>query len=751
MSLLSELKRRNVFRVAAAYLVLSWLLLQVADLLLPAFGAPDWVLRVLVLVLCVGLVATVVFSWAYELTPEGLKREHEVDRDASIAQATGRKLDIAVIVLLVVAIGVALFTRLGSTPQAPIAQTAPTETPAPSAPSPPADARPSLAVLPFVNMSAVAENEYFSDGLTETLLNMLAQVEGLKVTARTSSFAFKGQNKDVREIAATLDVRAILEGSVQRAGDRVRITAQLIDASDGKHLWSQSYDRQLDDLFAIQDEIAAAVAKELTRSLLGNAGVAKTGTVGTHDTDAYDAYLRGLDRRWLLTFGALADAERHFKQALARDPGFSNARIALAGTYARMANTGAISGAEAAERGRAVLQPLLGGANADANAQALAAVLDYRGNSDLERDESKRAAAEAVVVRALDQFPNNVELYLSAAHVKTEKQAAEALAVLERGLLVDPLSVELKNLRARRLVDLGREDEALAEYARLRELAPDSVFGTQGPMRVYERRGDFANMLYWCAQAAVNDPDDHELPAFAAQYLLMMGLVAEAEPWVRRAELINASGSDTRRVAIQYAEQSGDRERAIALSRDVLRERRDNRRFVYGIAVIYYLTLMHEAGKLDEALAFIEKVSPGATATELPNAELEMDMTVQGLVASFLAPRESLAQRKARAARLRSYVARLNPDTDLDHNISGAILKALEGDPKGAAPILAHVLLDPRQQVWEWRVSVLRDPLLGELTRDPVVADAITKAEALFAEHGKRYREMVAKGEIVVP
>ena len=750
MSLLAELKRRNVFRVAAAYLVLSWLLLQVADLLLPAFGAPDWVLRMLVLVLCVGLVATVVFSWAYELTPEGLKREHEVDRNTSIAQATGRKLDIAVIALLVVAIGVAIFTRRRDAPETPIAQAAVTETPAASAPPPPVDSRPSLAVLPFVNMSAVADNEYFSDGLTETLLNMLAQVEGLKVTARTSSFAFKGQNKDVREIAATLDVRAVLEGSVQRAGNRVRITAQLIDADDGKHLWSQSYDRELDDLFAIQDEIAAAVAKELTRSLLGNADVAKTGTVGTHDTEAYDAYLRGLERRWLLTFGALADAERHFKQALARDPGFSNARIALAGTYARMANTGAISGAEASERGRAVLQPLLG-ANPDAHAQALAAVLGYRGSSDLERNESKRAAAEAVVMRALEQFPNNVELYLSASQIKTEKQAAEAVVILERGLLVDPLSVELMNLRARRLVDLDRQDEALAEYARLRELAPDSVFGTQGPMRVYERRGDFANMLYWCALAAVNDPDDHELPAFAAQYLLMMGLVAEAEPWVRRAELINASGSDTRRVAIQYAEQSGDRERAIALSRDVLRERRDNRRFVYGIAVIYYLTLMHEAGKLDEALAFIEKVSPGATATELPNAELEMDMTVQGLVASFLAPRESPAQRKARAAHLRSYVARINPDTDLDHNISGAILKALEGDPKGAAPILAHVLLDPRQQVWEWRVSVLRDPLLGELSRDPVVAGAITKAEALFAEHGNRYREMVAKGEIVVP
>src|SRR5688572_23595376 len=318
MSLFNELKRRNVIRVAAAYLVLAWLVAQVAGLLLPTFEAPPWVMRVLVLVLMLGFVGAVVFSWAFELTPEGLKREHEVERDASITHLTARKLDLAVIVMLVVAVGFTAYTHF--------AVRAPASAP-PAVAAQAGDARPSLAVLPFVNMSAVPENEYFSDGLTETLLNMLAKVEGLKVTARTSAFAFKGQNKDVREIAATLNVNAVLEGSVQRAGERVRITAQLIDARDGTHLWSESYDRKLDDLFAIQDEIAAEVAKALTRSLLGGEDAPVVGTIGTRDPEAYDAYLRGLEQRALFSFTSLPQAERHFRQALGGDPGFVEARI----------------------------------------------------------------------------------------------------------------------------------------------------------------------------------------------------------------------------------------------------------------------------------------------------------------------------------------------------------------------------------------------------------------------------------------
>ena len=256
MSLFNELKRRNVFRVAAAYVVVAWLVTEVGTTLLQTFGAPDWVAKAIILMFGLGFIPVVVFSWVYELTPEGIKKETQVNRDTSITSKTGRKLDLITIVAVVVGIGFISFSSVIVPP--PALETA--ETTAHEA---------SVAVLPFVNMSGNAENEYFSDGLTETLLHMLAQVPGLKVAARTSSFSFKEQPElTASEIANILNVAHILEGSVQRAGDRVRITAQLIRADDGFHVWSENYDRTLDNIFDIQDEIAEKVGGALSESLL---------------------------------------------------------------------------------------------------------------------------------------------------------------------------------------------------------------------------------------------------------------------------------------------------------------------------------------------------------------------------------------------------------------------------------------------------------------------------------------------------
>ena len=741
MSLYAELKRRNVFRVALAYLVLAWLLVQVASVLLPTFEAPAWVMRVLVLVLAAGFVVALVFSWVYELTPQGLKRDHEVDPDASIAHQTARKLDVAVIVLLVLAIGVATYTHFRKAPV----------TPATPSVADASDARPSLAVLPFVNMSAVAENEYFSDGLTETLLNMLAQVEGLKVTARTSAFAFKGTNKDIREIATTLNVNAVLEGSVQRAGQRVRITAQLIDARDGNHLWSQSYDRTLDDLFTIQDEIAAAVAKELTRSLLGAGGAVPTvGEVGTHDGEAYDLYLRGMAQMNLGSYAALPDAERKLKQAVARDPGFADARIALGRTYLQMARTGAIGSPEAAARGLPILAPLLEGADADPRALAYAAVLRADA-SGLTTGVGNRDELVAVTAAALARAPNWIDLYRLAAQVLPDAKAAEALAIIDRGLERDPLSIALLDEKGRKLVELKRPDEALAVYAKMRELAPDSVMGYHGETLLHQGAGRYVDAIYWCTRTMAVDPDDHELPAFVAQDLLMLGLTEEAAPWVRRAELLNASGSDTQRVLIQYAERTGDKARALALSREILRAKRDNRRWVYGMAAIHYLTLMDEAGKLDEALAFMDQVSPGVLELPPPPPQSEFDLTAQGIVTGFLARGAQPAERKLRADALRAGIAKWAEDFDFENDVVGAILAELRGERSRAVEILIGELDDRTNEIWEWRIGLLRDPVLGPVTREPEVAAALARMEADYAAQGERYRKLVADGEIQVP
>ena len=238
MSFFAELKRRNVFRVGVAYVVVAWLIVQVLQVLLESFGTPDWVMKTVIVLMVTGLPFALIFAWAFEMTPEGLKREHEVDRSQSITSETGRKLNNAIIGILVVALGYFVYDKivLEAAREAELVETTKQEVTEQLGAMPPtADkADKSIAVLPFVNMSGDQENEYFSDGLTEELLNSLARIKELKVTGRTSSFAFKGRNTDLREIGQTLGVAHILEGSVRKAQNRLRITAQLIKAEDGR-------------------------------------------------------------------------------------------------------------------------------------------------------------------------------------------------------------------------------------------------------------------------------------------------------------------------------------------------------------------------------------------------------------------------------------------------------------------------------------------------------------------------------------
>ncbi|MDX1430367.1 MAG: hypothetical protein R3282_08770, partial [Rhodothermales bacterium] len=308
MSLIAELKRRNVFRVAAAYLVLSWLLLQVGDVVFDFLDVPDSAGRILIALLGIGFIPVLVFSWVYELTPEGLKKESEIQPGESITSHTGRKLDYATIAMIVLGIGFVVFYERGDrssgeplveTPSGAFegGRTAEVEEPGGAASRPvPGEstvmAEKSIAVLPFVNMSSDPENEYFSDGLSEELLNQLAQIPDLKVAGRTSSFSFKGKDQDLRIVGETLGVANVLEGSVRRQSDQVRVTAQLVRVSDGFHLWSNTYDRTLDDVFAIQDDIAENVAGSLQIVLDDEAWTAMQ-AAGVRNVDAFVAYQKG--------------------------------------------------------------------------------------------------------------------------------------------------------------------------------------------------------------------------------------------------------------------------------------------------------------------------------------------------------------------------------------------------------------------------------------------------------------------------
>lgn len=259
MSLINELRRRNVFKVGIAYVIVSWLLAQVADLMLENFGAPDWVIKSFLGFLIIGFPLALFFAWAFELTPEGVKRESQVDRSQSITQKTGQKLNHSIMVIMAIALAWFAWDRFGKTPEAIV----PSEETAVVASEPakePVATVKSLAVLPFVAMSSGADDEYFADGLTEEILNSLAQLPELLVTARTSSFHFKGQDMPVQEIAATLGVQHIVEGSVRRSGERLRVTAQLVRAADGFHIWSENYDSTSEDTIQVQEDIAEKIA-----------------------------------------------------------------------------------------------------------------------------------------------------------------------------------------------------------------------------------------------------------------------------------------------------------------------------------------------------------------------------------------------------------------------------------------------------------------------------------------------------------
>ncbi|MEE8372098.1 MAG: hypothetical protein V3R73_08080, partial [Sphingomonadales bacterium] len=316
--LFEELKRRNVVRVGIAYLVMSWLVLQIGDVAADNLGFPGWFMPMVFVVLGLGFPVALFLSWAFEMTPEGVKRTEEVDADASITPATGKKLEYVIIAGLIAAVGFLFLERGGepATPAAPADKVA-------------AKAAPIIAVLPFVNMSSDPEQEYFSDGISEEILNVLARTDGLQVVSRTSSFAFKGADRDITEIAASLNANIILEGSVRKGGNRVRITAQLIDAKTGLHLWSDTYDRELTDIFAVQDEISKAIAT----ALLGAVGIEALPEKrfgGTEDMIAYNTYLQANALLTSRGTESIAEAARLYELATASDPGFANAWGGLA-------------------------------------------------------------------------------------------------------------------------------------------------------------------------------------------------------------------------------------------------------------------------------------------------------------------------------------------------------------------------------------------------------------------------------------
>src|SRR5881392_115658 len=335
MNFFAELKRRNVYKVAVAYAVVAWLLLQAASIFFPAFDAPPWVMKIFIIVVIFGFPVTLIFSWAFEITPEGIKLESEIEPSKSLKRRTGRKIVAVTIALAVLAAGLFVFQMVRSDRRQGV------EGGAPATPRSEglAGARPSIpnksiAVLPFVNMSADKNDEYLSDGMTEELINVLAKVPGLRVPGRTSCFAFKGKNEQdiFRKVGDELHVGTVLEGSVRKAGEKLRVTAQLINVSDGYHLWSKDYDGDVKDILNFQSNVAEQVVQAL-KVQLGTEAARALSKKPTDNPEAYRLYLLGRYHFAKFTRVGWTNAIHYFEQALQIDPGYTLAYCGLADTY----------------------------------------------------------------------------------------------------------------------------------------------------------------------------------------------------------------------------------------------------------------------------------------------------------------------------------------------------------------------------------------------------------------------------------
>ena len=517
----AELKRRNVYKVAVAYAVVAWLLIQAASIVLPTFEAPGWTMKVLIAALVIGFPVAVALAWAFEITPEGIVRSEDVSADQSIANRTGRKLVGITIALAVIAAVLMAFqlVRARSREQPVAAKSSPsTETGAPSS-----IPEKSIAVLPFENLSSEKENAYFAEGIQDEVLTRLAKVADLKVISRTSTQRFKSSPDDLPQIAQRLGVRHILEGTVQRSGDAVRVNVQLINALTDAHLWAEIYDRKLTDLFSVESEIAKTIADSLQAKLTGSEAhaIAKRPTA---NAEAHDFYMKGRYFWNKRTGGDLLRAIEQFKGAIEKDPNYALAYAGLADSYALLpAYAGgspeqSMPNAKAAAKKALELDDTLAEAHTSLAMAMFAYDLDFKGS-----------AAEFEKAIALDPNYATAHHWFGNATLPALQQWDRAYAEADRALELDPLSLIINADRGANFVIGRRYDDAVVALRKTLQMDdrfayPHAIYG-----QALQLKGDLNGALTEYRRATELDPDDTGVLAFLGAAEARAGQRAEAE------------------------------------------------------------------------------------------------------------------------------------------------------------------------------------------------------------------------------
>lgn len=688
-ALLAELSRRNVFRVAAAYVVVGWIVLQVVGLLAPSLGLPPWTVALNFIILVATFPIALILAWAFELTPKGVERTQPLEGDVD---HTIEVIDFALAAGTGVLIALTAFWIVTAPDRGEDLQVASSDIV-----GAPTDTRVSVAVLPFVNMSADADQEYFSDGITEEILNSLAALEDLRVTSRTSSFSFKGKQVELPDIAAALDVGHILEGSVRKSGDKIRITAQLIRASDDAHLWSQTYDRELTEVFQIQEEISDAIAGTLEVRLLGRPAK----QVRKVNPEAYDHYLKGQSYLQVLGFAEIEKALDEFRQARALDPTLSDALMGEARALAFSVATG-----------KEPPMPTL----------ALAEHAAYKA-LDFEPDSARAQAALALVevsrrdlFACLDRYKraeagggmDGIDYWFYADALSYAGRFEEAEAMLQRNLKRDPLSGPIHFALGLNLAMLARTEEAIPFFETAIELEPDNpAFTAWYSVILSSQTGDMAKALEVILRSFEQDPADAEIAAFASLFYFTIEDYESAEIWISRAEALDPESPAIRYFRARYHGATGDMAAAIEIAEEMLASGSQMR---HG-ALRGALSLVREAGLNQDDLEalYFERSRPlalfGETDSLFSYAQTTVPAAFLGVdLAAILAE----AGRHDESERLTTWVLK-NLGPRQYPNFPGSQLvraeaMSIEGRDDEALAAIGDIVANELITGWQWRL-----------------------------------------------
>src|SRR5438045_3943751 len=537
----AELKRRNVYKVAVAYAVVAWLTIQAASIFLPAFNAPQWAMQIVILILVIGFPIALVFSWAFEITPEGIVRESEITADQSITHHTGRKIVALTIVLALVATGLLIFQLVRARSTSSSGATISNK---------------SIAVLPFDNLSGDPQNAYFSEGVQDEILTRLAKIAELKVISRTSTQRFKSAPNDLRQIAQQLGVANILEGSVQKANDQVRVNVQLINAVTDAHLWADTYDRKLTDIFAVETEIAKTVADVLQAKLTGSEEHVIAARP-TENTEAHQLYLKGRFFWNKRTGSDLRKSIDYFEQAIAADPNYALAYAGVADGYVWLpgytAGTPRDCYPKAATAAKKALE--LDDSLAEAHTSLALAIWLYDFNSSQAIREFQRAIeVNPNYAIAHQQYGNNT---LSALG-----RFDDAIAEGKRAVELDPLSLVINTDLGSNYCYARRYDEAIAQLRKTLEMDTGFYIAHVVLAKALEMKGARnAAIVEWQKERALTD--DPEVLGLLARAHGLSGNKMEAKKIMDQLkELSNQSKVAAYRFALVYL-GLGDKEQAL--------------------------------------------------------------------------------------------------------------------------------------------------------------------------------------------